>query len=458
MGEQRPTRVRWQILAILALVMVVTALGRLNLGIAAKFMQDEFKFTTEAMGWILGAFAFGYAMFQIPCGWAGDRYGPRATLTAALFWWGFCTVLISIVPSLRLGSHWSLVWSFAIVRLCTGAGEAASYPNANKIVAWWTSSRERGFGSSLLLGGVGAGGVIAPLLFASTIVRWGWRWSFVLTGVLAAIVATFWFLYSTNHPEDHPRVNSGELKILGTVRRASSHSFKLKGTPWRKMLSSGSVWALILSYFCHGYTPYIYFTWFFIYLTRVRGLTIAKGTFWGTMPFVTMTLMSFLGGWLSDKAVTRFGRRRGRQSTACLGMVCSAALLLAGSHAVSTISAVLLLAASAGFSSFAAPSWWATCIDVTPNYSGSLSGLMNTCANIAGGIAPVATAYLATRLGWSQALDFAAVISLMAGIIWLFVNADTNLEAVTSTPDTGGVILAGMSGSAMTNQPRTQAV
>lgn len=447
MHSERPTRIRWQILTILALVMVVTALGRLNLGIAAKFIQDEFAFTTETMGWILGAFAFGYALFQIPCGWAGDRYGPRATLTVALFWWGLCTILISVVPALRFGASWNLAWSFALVRLFTGAGEAASYPNANKIVAWWTSPHERGLGSSLLLGGVGAGGVLAPLLFATTIVRWGWRWSFVLTGLLAAIVASVWFMYSTNHPEEHPKVNSAELDILGSRGRSfSGHSFRVRGTPWREMLSSGSVWALVLSYFCHGYTPYIFFTWFFIYLTRVRGLTIAKGTFWGTIPFITMTVMAFVGGWLSDRAVVRFGRRRGRQSTACLGMTCSALLLLAGSHAVGTVSAVLLLSAAAGFSSLAAPSWWATCIDVTPNYSGSLSGLMNTCANMAGGIAPIVTARIATQFGWSQALDFAAIVSLMAGVIWLFVNADSGLETAISANGADAGMLAGVSG------------
>jgi MFS transporter, ACS family, glucarate transporter len=439
--DNRPTHVRWQILTILALVMVVTALGRLNLSIAAKFMQDDFKFSTETMGWILGAFAFGYAIFQIPCGWAGDRYGPRAILTVALVWWGLCTILFSVVPSLGFASPLRLAWCFALIRLCTGAGEAASYPNANKIVAWWTAPRKRGLGSSLLLGGVGAGGVIAPLLFAGTNQRWGWHWSFVLTGSLAVIVAMVWFLYSTNRPEQHPRVNAAELEILESQRRPSgAHSFRLRGTPWRKMLSSGSVWALILSYFCHGYTPYIFFTWFFIYLTRVRGLTVAKGAFWGTTPFITMTLMALLGGWLSDKAVGRFGRRRGRQTTACLGMACSALLLWAGSHAVDTVSAVLLLAAAAGFSSFAAPSWWASCIDMTPNYSGSLSGLMNTCANIAGGIAPVLTARIATRFGWSQALDFAAIVSFSAAVIWLFVNADTNLEAEIFPAGAGGAI------------------
>src|SRR5258708_13612049 len=245
--------------------MVVTALGRMNLGIAAKFMQDEFKFTTDTMGWILGAFAFGYALFQIPCGWAGDRFGPRATLTVALLGWGICTVLVGVLPSLSWLSLGSLSCGFGLFRLCTGAGEAASYPNANKIVAWWTPPRERGLGSSFLLGGVGAGGVIAPLLFASIIQRLGWRWSFVFTGALAAIVAFIWFLCSTNRPEEHPRVNAAELDTLESSQRpAGQHSFGLAGTPWPQPLSIGAAWALVVSYFCHRASPYIYSTRFFI--------------------------------------------------------------------------------------------------------------------------------------------------------------------------------------------------
>ena len=416
------------------MIMVATALGRLNLGIAAKFIQEEFHFTTQTMGWILGAFAFGYALFQVPCGWAGDRFGPRTTLTIAIVWWATFTVVMSLVPYLGASSLWNLAWAFGLVRFLTGAGEAASYPNANKIVAFWTAKGERGIGSSLLLGGVGAGGVLAPILFAATAQRWGWRSSFLLSGFLAAVVALVWSLYSTNRPEDHPEVNSAELELLGSAPRGGGHhSFRLQGTPWRKIFSSGSVWALIVSYFFHGYTPYIYFTWFFIYLTRVRGLTVTQGGLWGSTPFIAMTLMAPLGGWLSDRAVARFGRRRGRQSTVWVGMTCSALLLWAGSHTVNNASAILLLAAAAGFSTFAAPSWWAACIDLTPNYSGSLSGLMNTCANVAGGIAPILTAWLATEFGWTKALDFAALMSFTAGIIWVFVDAGESLEPAAGT-------------------------
>jgi ACS family glucarate transporter-like MFS transporter len=425
--EQQPSYVRWQILAILVLIMLVTAFGRLNLGIAAKYLQEEFRFTTKTMGWILGAFAFGYALFQVPWGWAGDRFGPRVTLTLAVLCWSIFTILMVVVPLID-SPWWNFAWAFGVIRFLTGAGEAASYPNANKMIAFWTTKAERGIGSSLLLGGVGAGGVLSPILFAATIQRWGWRSSFLLSGSLAAIVAILWFAYVTNRPEEHPRVNSGELAILGSTTGSANPSFRVSGVPWRRIFSSSSVWGLILSYMCHGYTPYIYFTWFFIYLTRVRGFTLIQGGLWGATPFLAMTLMAPLGGWLSDKAVARLGRQRGRQSTVWVGMTSSALLLWAGSHCTNNVYAVLLLATAAGFSTFAAPSWWASCIDLAPNHSGSLSGLMNTCANVAGGAAPIITAQIATSFGWTVALDFAALVSFAAGILWIFVNANENLE------------------------------
>jgi len=111
-----------------------------------------------------------------------------------------------------------------------------------------------------------------------------------------------------------------------------------------------------------------------------------------------------------------------------IGMTLSALLLWLGSRTVNNAGAILLLAGAAGFSNFAAPSWWAACIDLAPNHSGSLSALMNTCANSAGGIAPVLTAYIATKFGWTRALDFAALMSFTAGLVWIFVDASSSVE------------------------------
>jgi ACS family glucarate transporter-like MFS transporter len=424
-AAEKPTSVRWRIVALLTLIMAATALGRLNLSIAGKSIQDEFRFSDASMGWILGAFAFGYALCQVPCGWAGDRFGPRGTLTVAILWWAGFTGLMMVVPAFHAGA-WMTAWLFGIVRLFTGAGEAASYPNANKVIAYWTAPGERGMGSSLLFGGVGVGGIVAPLLLWRFVHAWGWRSSFLLCAGVAAAVALAWYVYATDHPEQHPRINAAELAVIGgnAVRPAAAR----RPTPWRALLSSGSVWGLLVSYFCHGYTPYIFYTWFFIYLVRVRHLSVTKGGVWGSTPFIAIALMAPMGGWLSDRAVERYGHGRGRRGAAMLGMALSALLLWAGSRAANTALSVSELALAAGFSAFAGASWWAACIDLAPDHSGSLSGLMNTCANIAGGIAPIVTAYVATAFGWTRALELGALITFTGGLLWIFVDAGKSLE------------------------------
>jgi MFS transporter, ACS family, glucarate transporter len=95
LAPQQRTHVQWNIIAAVTSIMLVTAFGRLNVSIAGKYLQDEFHFSTETMGWILGAFAFGYAIFQIPWGWAGDRFGPRVTLSTGLLCWALFTILMT---------------------------------------------------------------------------------------------------------------------------------------------------------------------------------------------------------------------------------------------------------------------------------------------------------------------------------------------------------------------------
>ncbi len=134
---ERPTFVRWQVMACITLVTMLTYLDRLNLGIAAKFINDEFHFSTQTMGWILSAFVLGYSVFQIPGGWLGDRLGPRNILAGAIVLWSIFTALTALAPRLATHGWISVAWAFIAVRFLVGAGEAATSPNGNKIVANW---------------------------------------------------------------------------------------------------------------------------------------------------------------------------------------------------------------------------------------------------------------------------------------------------------------------------------
>jgi ACS family glucarate transporter-like MFS transporter len=173
---------------------------------------------------------------------------------------------------------------------------------------------------------------------------------------------------------------------------------------------------------------YFFHTWFFIYLVRIRHLSISQGGFWGSTPFLAVAIMAPLGGWFSDIAVRRLGKRNGRRIAVCIGMLSSALLIWVGASATGSATAVSLLALGGGLNMFAAVTYWATCIDLTKEFAGSLSGMMNTFGNLGGWLSPIVSAYLAIHYGWTIALDCAAVVSIASALFFLLVRADQKLD------------------------------
>jgi ACS family glucarate transporter-like MFS transporter len=426
-----PTSVRWRIVLVLAIVAGVTYIDRLNLGIVAKFILEEYKFSTQSMGWILGAFSLGYAVFHIPGGWLADRYGPGRILAGAILWFSVFTALTATAPGLPIVNLLGPVWAFAIVRFTMGLGEAAALPVGNKLMAYWLGEKELAFGTSIFLAGVGAGGVIAPFVISWLIRHWGWRASFFVSGAVGAALAIICYTYVTSLPEDHPHVNAAELALIHGSAKREKHGAPLSTkVPWRKILTTRSVWALMMSHFCLVYPVYIFFTWFFVYLMKVRGITITKASFWASAPFVANVFMVPLWGWLSDRAVQKLGKRMGRRSAAWLAIGCSALLLWSGSQTANNTLALLQLAIAAGFNFAASAVLWTTCNDISAKFSGSISGSMSTFGSLGGWVSPVLTGYVAARFGWTAALNLAAAITIVSGLAWLFIDADQPITSV----------------------------
>ena len=420
------TSVRWYIMSLVVATSVLTYLDRLNLSIAGKYIQDEFAIPVRTMGWIFSAFLLGYALFQIPGGYAADRFGPRRLFVVVITSWSVLTAATAIAPRLPLVHWFGLAWSFAIVRFLIGIGEAPSSPGYATVVAAWMGDGHRGVGSSFSMLGIGLGGAFTPIFIASVMQHWGWRASFYISGALGLLIAMAWYYFATDQPESHPSVNPAELELIrrgGKAPRAHRED-----TPWGKMLSNRSVIALVLGYFCQGFPIYFYHTWFFIYLVRVRGFSLIQGGFWAACPYLAIAILSPSGGWFSDFAVRRMGRRLGRKTAVWLGMSGSAVLLWSGGQTPNKFAAIAMLAVAAGLNMFAAATFWAACIDLSQKHSGSLSGLMNTLGNLGGWLSPIVTAYVATRFGWSRALALAALVTLGSGFCWLFVDAGRGID------------------------------
>lgn len=420
-------------MVIVMAIMAVTALNRLNLSIAGKTIEEQFSFDTVAMGIVFSAFLWGYGLFQIPWGYVCDRIGPRRTLTAAMLCFAIGAGAMGVAPRFAAMSGISVLAAFRLVRFLTGVGEAAVSSNVTRVIASWTSRRERGFASGLQVCGLGLGGTLTPIFIAWTTVNWGWRVSFEVCALLAFAVVAVWHYYATDWPEAHPDVNDSELHIIhpgskkGDLGIRSGHT-EAASVAWVKMLTSGSVWGLVLGYGFQGYTFYVYYNWFYFYAVKVRGLGIMQAAAWTSAPFLAMALLSPVGGWFSDRVARVTDRRKGRLAAVWLGMGTSALLLYAGNHLSVTVIALPMIALAAGFNMFAAANFWAACIDLAPSYSASLSALMNTSGSLGGVISSTVTAALAAHQGWGRALDVAVWITLGSGLLFTAVNANRSVE------------------------------
>jgi ACS family glucarate transporter-like MFS transporter len=428
-----PTRVRWTVVALVAFVTGLTYVDRLNLGIVAKNFQEEFHFTAQTMGWILGAFSLGYAWFHLPGGWLADRFGARRVLAGAIAWFSAFTALTTIAPKLPILNLVSAAWAFAIVRFLMGLGESAAFPVGNKIMGNWLGPKERALGTSLFLSGVGVAGIIAPVLLTKMAGDFGWRTPFFALGLIGIVAAVGCYFYVTDRPEQNPRVNASERALIarlpgGELQSTRGEVTRKTRVPWSKVFSTPSMWGLMVSHFCLVYPVYIFFTWFFIYLVKVRGVTVSKASFWGSAPFVANIIMVPFWGWLSDRAVEKWGKKDGRRATAWLGIAGSALLLWSGSQTVNNNAALIQLAIAAGFNFAASAILYTTCTDISAKCSGSISGIMATFGSLGGAASPVITALIATKLGWTAALDFAAVITGISGVAWFFIDADSIIE------------------------------
>ena len=421
MAKREESRVRWFLVFGLFILSAVAYLDRVNISIAGSSIAAEYHLSNVQLGWIFSAFLVGYALFQTPGGWLADRLGPRRVLTAGVLWWGIFTALTAVV-STKIAFA---VLLFAAVRFLLGAGEAIIYPASNQFVSRWIPSAERGIANGLIFAGVGVGAGATPILITHVMVRYGWRWSFWMSAVIGLIAGTVWYFVARDTPEEHPHVSIPELTHIQAGRTAKSALDSR--IPWNTIFRSKEVLALTLSYFSFGYVAWIFFSWFFIYLAKVRGLDLKVSAFYTTLPFLAMAACSPVGGVISDKLTKLYGKRAGRCGIAVFGLLLTSVFLTFGSQVQSARLASVVLAGGAGALYLSQSSFWSVTADIAGGSSGSVSGFMNMGNQFGGALTASLTPAIASRFGWTTSFCVAAGLAVLGAAAWLLVDPERAL-------------------------------
>jgi len=423
--QEQTTRVRWFLVFWLFVLSAVSYLDRVNISIAGGAIVDAYHLTDVQLGKVFSALVAGYALFQTLGGHLADRFGPRRVLTGGVIWWGIFTALTALVPANVAGA----LWLFVAVRFLLGAGEAVIYPAANQFVARWIPVRERGIANGWIFAGVGAGAGLTPPLITYLMVHYGWRSSFWVCAAIGLLAGIVWFGAARDTPEEHPRVSASELatiqserSTLATLQSSSTVDSDKILVPWKRVVRSREVWALTISYFCYGYVAWIFFSWFYRYLAKVRGLDLKASALYSMLPFFAMLVCCLAGGMINDRLTKWRGPRLGRCALAAFAMVVASIFIAFGSQVEGARVASIVLAGGAGALYLSQSSFWSVTADIAGRSAGSVSGFMNTGGQLGGAVTGSLTPWIAARYGWTASFLVAAALCLLGAICWIVVN------------------------------------
>lgn len=412
-------RVRSNIIALMVAFSVMSYFDRIIISVAGPDIIREFSLSETEMGAVYSAFLFGYTLTMIPGGRWADRFGPRLVVTLTGVGAGLLTALTALGGAATWRRFLGVAESFILIRFGLGLATGPLYPSCARLYASWIPLRYRARVHGYVAGGAGLGGAVSPLLFSSLIAAFGWRVSFLWAALATAALALLWLSYVRNTPPEHPRLAGQDLGALrgDLAGRAKGRSF----ADWAALARSPALLILTFSYFCVCYFEYIFFFWLYYYLGEIRGLGSQETAVATTVVFLSWMVMSPIGGWASDRLVTRYGRRAGRRVIPVTCLLLSGIALCAGINVTNPVAGVALLASSFGLAACSDGSYWAAAIDIGGRDSGAACGILNAGGNV-GGIAPVVTPWIAARSSWSMGLYFAVLVLYVGVFAWFLVD------------------------------------
>lgn len=416
--------VRWLVIGLVFLASLVAYVLRSNMSVAGGALSQDFGFSRVQLGMILGAFAWGYALFQFPGGVFGDRFGARRTLTVLAVAWGVLNLLVGLMPSTSAASPTLLLGALIVLRFLMGAAQAPFFPViGGATIRNWFPFAAWGLPNAVTNAGLAFGAAATGPLIGWLVGSTGWRQSFVLTAPLGLAIAALWWWYYRDQPAEHRGVSEAELSYI-TGGRAPDDTAPAEPGAWRRVLRDRNVLLITLSYFCSNYLFYFFFNWLVIYLVESRQLSLLQGGWYAAVPWMTGAVGALAGGLVTDRLTKRYDATTGSRWPILLALVAAGGLILAVPAAPNVVIAVVLLSLCLALQQFTDAIYWAATMAVAGRDSGSACGILNTGGNIVGGVGALLVPITVEALGWPAALGTTALFAVVGGVLWLWIRVE----------------------------------
>jgi MFS family permease len=360
-------------------------------------------------GFLLSAYSWTYAAFQLPSGLILDRFGVKLIGRIGTFLWSVASFAAAISTGLT---------GFLAARLLLGVGEAPTFPANSKAVGYWFPTQERSLATATFDSAAKLASAIGVPALGLLMLRFGWRWSFAATGLISLLYFVLFYVFYRNPSEDKSLSVAERDFILQHGAQPEDRAIAAKGAPLGYLLRQRKVWGLVLGFASYNYTFYLLLTWLPSYLSSTHHVDLRHSVLYTSVPWFFATFTDIvMGGWLVDELVQR-GRDASfvRQAILIGGTVLGLGMIGAA-YAQGVTAALVWISLAIGGLSAASPVGWSIPSLIAPRESvGTLGGILNFGNQLSAIAAPIATGYVAQithSFFWAFS---AAAVFLMVGI------------------------------------------
>lgn len=292
---EKKTNVRWIVVGLLFFATTINYIDRQVIGLLKPYIQDDLHWSETDYGYIVTAFQIAYAIGMLACGRLLDKVGSKLGYSIAIIVWSLGAVLHAAVRS---------VMGFGVARAVLGLGEAGNFPAAVKTIAEWFPKKDRAFATGLFNSGSTIGAIIAPIIVVGITLQWGWRWAFIITGLLGFIwVIAWWLVYKS--PHENPKVNAAELAYIQSDEEKEDEEAEQaqeNKVTWKRLFQFKQTYAIVFSRFVTDWVWWFFLFWTPDFLNKTHGVDL-KAT---VLPLIIIYFMSSIGGIYGGAVSSRF--------------------------------------------------------------------------------------------------------------------------------------------------------